>query len=112
MKIPYDFSYPDARALTPEERLRVLWMMQHAFVEIRACCGRGSERAAAIADVFHNIPMLLFTDHFSLSTFRYFLKQYQEELAGACAFDYLQMLDQGLPSSEAPPPRDSNDSGS
>jgi len=69
-------------------------MMSYAFTEIRILGWEGkSKRAADLADAFHNLPILLFSDEFDWDFFRNsFLRNYQENHP-LSTFNYVAMLD-------------------
>jgi hypothetical protein len=85
------FNFDDARELTDKERRCLVQLMYMAFVEIRAITmdASRSRQARDLADAFHNVPLNLYGDKFSLSLFLGFLGQYQEKYKASRAFDYI-----------------------
>ena len=70
----------EARSLTEQERQELGKILFNALLEIRALCWEGkSEQAADVANAFHNLPIYLWSDQFSLSLFRRFLEEYQQK---------------------------------
>ncbi|MBA2620784.1 MAG: hypothetical protein H0U87_06260 [Acidobacteria bacterium] len=69
-------------------------MMAYAFTEIRMLgWENNAERAADLADAFHNLPILLFDDEFDWDFFRNsYLKEYENKHSKS-SFDYVAMLD-------------------
>ena len=53
-----------------------------------------AERAADLADAFHNLPVHLWSEDFSLEFFRKFLAAYREKYPEDEGFNYLKMLDE------------------
>lgn len=53
-----------------------------------------AEQAADIADAFHNLPIYLWSDQFSLSFFRKFLEAYQQKYQEVECYNYVEMLDE------------------
>ena len=52
-----------------------------------------AKQAHNLADAFHNLPELLWSDVFSFNVFRSFLQGYKELHEENCRFNYLAMLD-------------------
>jgi hypothetical protein len=52
-----------------------------------------AKQAHDLADAFHSLPELLWSDTFSFDFFRKFLQDYQEQYQENCRFNYLAMLD-------------------
>ena len=85
----------DARSLTEQERQELCKMLFTALVEIRALGREGkAEQAADVAHVFHNLPIYLWSDKFSLNLFRSFLEAYRQKYQGVECFDFVKMLDE------------------
>jgi hypothetical protein len=58
-------------------------------------CREGkAEQAADIVDAFHNLPIYLWSDKFSLSLFRRFLEEYQQKYQEDECYNYVKMLDE------------------
>ena len=53
-----------------------------------------AEQAADVADAFHNLPIYLWSEQFSLNVFRGFLEEYQQKYQEAGCYNYLKMLDE------------------
>jgi hypothetical protein len=85
----------DARLLTEQERQGLCKMLFNALLEIRMLGREGkAEQAADVAHVFHNLPIYLWSDKFSMSLFRRFLEEYQQMHLESEGFDYVKMLDE------------------
>ena len=69
-------------------------MLSQAIIEIRYFASQGkSVQAADLADAFHNLPLDMWSDYFSLHFFRdSFLKVYQQRYPGFT--NYVAMLDE------------------
>jgi hypothetical protein len=69
--------------------------MYLAFLEIRILGWQGqSAQAADLADAFHNLPVLLFSDDFDWDTQRMFFEAYCAKYQGAAhRYDYVALLD-------------------
>jgi aminoglycoside phosphotransferase len=90
-----DWALPDARSLTERERQELCKILFNALLEIRALGNEGkAEQAADVADAFHNLPIFLWSEQFSLNFFRRFLEEYQQKYQEAGRFDYVKMLDE------------------
>jgi hypothetical protein len=86
---------PDARLLTERQRQELCKMLFNALLEIRILGWEGkATQAADLADAFHNLPVYLWSDEFSLNIFRQFLEGYQQIYPERGSFDYLKMLDE------------------
>lgn len=86
--------YPDAKLLTDAERQKLCEMIHLAILEIRILGWNGkAAQAAALADAFHNVPNMMWSEDFSLNSFRNFLKSYQQQFPESKGFDYLKMFD-------------------
>jgi hypothetical protein len=86
--------HTDAARPTDAQRRDLSKMLSFAIIEIRLLGYEGkSEQAADLADAFHNLPLDMWSDNFSLSFFRdCFLKAYQEKYP-QCSTDYVVMAD-------------------
>jgi hypothetical protein len=90
-----DLALPDARLLTEQERQELCTILFNALLEIRMFGWEGkAEQAGDVADAFHNLPIYLWSDKFSLSLFRKFLEEYQQKYPESEGFDYVKMLDE------------------
>ena len=70
-------------------------MLFNALLEIRMLGREGkAEQAADVAHVFHNLPIYLWSDKFSMSLLRRFLEEYQQTYLESGGFDYVKMLDE------------------
>jgi hypothetical protein len=70
--------------------------MYNAFLEIRMLGWDGrAAQAADLADAFHNLPMGLWSDNFSLSIFRdKYLQHYEEKYSDAVRIkSYVKAVD-------------------
>jgi len=86
---------PDAKLLTEQQRQELCRMLFNALLEIRGLGSEGkAQQAADLADAFHNLPVYLWSDEFSLSIFREFLEGYQRLYPERGCFDYVKMLDE------------------
>lgn len=87
--------FPGAKPLTDVQRQALCRMMYQAFLEVRALGSTGTAQASDLADAFHNLPIDMWSDHFSLLYFRdVFLAAYQNKYADAQKFNYIAMLDE------------------
>jgi hypothetical protein len=85
----------DARSLTERERQELCKILFDALLEMRALCWEGkAEQAANLASAFHNLPIYLWSDKFSLSLFRRFLEEYQRKYQDAGCYNYVEKLDE------------------
>ena len=85
----------DARSLTEQERQELCKLLFNALLEIRGLGNEGkAEQAADVADAFHNLPVYLWSDQFSLSIFRSFLEEYQQKYQEVGCYNYVKMLDE------------------
>jgi|SRR5882672_5637880 len=85
----------DARSLTEQERQGLCKILFNALLEIRMLGREGkAEQAADVAHVFHNLPIYLWSDKFSLSLFRSFLEEYQQKYQDLECYNYVKMLDE------------------
>jgi hypothetical protein len=86
----------DAKLPTDAQRKKLCQMMHHAFIEIRLLAGGGkAEQAGDLADVFHNLPVDMWRDDFSLQFFRdAFLKAYHEKYPIWHVRNYLVLVDE------------------
>ena len=90
-----DWPPPDARLLTERERQELCKMLFNALLEIRMLGNEGkAEQAADVADAFHNLPIYLWSDKFSLNFFRNFLEEYQQKYQEVGCYNYVKMLDE------------------
>jgi hypothetical protein len=87
--------YGDCSLPTEWERQKLCEMISWAFIEIdRLALNRELERVAALTRAFHNLPQLLYSEHFSLNYFRSSLKVYHSEYPqNETGGDFLEMLD-------------------
>jgi hypothetical protein len=90
-----DIEAKDARPLTEQERQGLCKMLFNALIEIRMFCREGNTgQAADVAHVFHNLPIHLWSDKFSLNLFRRFLEQYRQKYREVECYNYVRMLDE------------------
>lgn len=77
--------------LSEVERQRLARLMYMAFCDLRALALAGRiGQAKALAEAFHNVPLLMYSSDFSLQAFRNFLERYQSDYQGKLRFDYLE----------------------
>jgi hypothetical protein len=90
MKIRQDGKLP-----TEAQRKKLCKMLSHALLEIRwlGLAGK-SQQAADLADTFHNLPSLLWSEDFSLSFFRDRLEQYIKKYTGEEVSNYVPWIDE------------------
>ena len=70
-------------------------MLFNALLEIRMLGWEGrAKQAADIAHAFHNLPIYLWSDEFSLSFFRKILEEYHQKYPETGGFNYVKMLDE------------------
>lgn len=87
--------FPDAKMPTDLQRERLCRMLFNALIEIRILGWQGkAEQAADLADAFHNLPIYIWSEDFSLDFFRKFLESYQKKHKNQLFYNYLKMLDQ------------------
>lgn len=87
--------FPDSRMPTELEREELCRMLYYALLEIRGLGYFGkAQQAADLADAFHNLPVYLWSEQFSLGFFREFLESYHLKYPDRTeVFNYLAMLD-------------------
>ena len=90
-----DWALPDARLLAEQERQDLCKILFNALLEIRMLGNEGkAEQAADVADAFHNLPIYLWSDKFSLNFFRNFLEEYRQKYQEVGCYNYVKMLDE------------------
>ena len=84
--------FAEERTLTEDERQRLNHLMYLAFIDIRGLTVKSDrhQQAHDLADAFHNVPLQLFGDHFSIPAFLSFLSHYQQKYEGKLTIDYLK----------------------
>lgn len=87
--------YEDTQLPTEQQRQKLCEMIYRAFIEMRILGLQGkSEQVADLADAFHNLPQLLYSEEFSMKFFRIFLQSYHEKYPrNETGGDFLQILD-------------------
>ena len=87
--------HPDSQTPNDAQRKKLCEMLHHALVEIRWLAGAGrSQQASELADVFHNLPVEMWRDYFSLKYFREaFLEPYIQRWPKTIG-NYRLMLDE------------------
>lgn len=86
--------YSDERVLTDEERRKLCEMMYRAFLEIRILGWNGKAgQAAALADAFHNVPNMMWSENFSLTFFKNFLENYQQQFPEGDGINFPKVFD-------------------
>ena len=79
--------FPDARQPTDAQRRALCRLMMDAFLHIRILGWSGkAQEAADLADAFHNLPVLMWHDGFSLRWFRDDLVRLQENTSEAQSY--------------------------
>jgi len=85
-----DWTFGDERLPTQQEQRSLVRLIYLAFVDLRALAKEGkSEQARALAEAFHNVALMMYSDRFSFGAFVDFLKRYQETFDGQAQFNYL-----------------------
>ena len=88
-----DWAFEDSRLPTEQERRKLCELLYRALLDLRLLCWRGSaQQAADLADAFHELPALLWSESFSLSLFRKYLEGYELKYPEA-DFKYVKMFD-------------------
>lgn len=86
--------YSDERFLTDDERQKFCEMIYRAFLEIRILGWDGkAAQAAELADAFHNVPNMMWSENFSLDFFRIFLEGYQQQFPESEGINYPKLFD-------------------
>ncbi len=87
--------YGDTKIPNEQQRQKFCELIYRAFIEMRILGWQGkSEQVADLADAFHNLPQLLYSEDFSVKFFRIFLQSYHEKYPrNETGGDFLQMLD-------------------
>lgn len=87
------FKSPDAQLLTEAQRERMCRLLGTALTEIRALGWDGKQdQATALADAFHNVPVLIWTAHFSPNHLGRQLSEYHSRFGGSGYADYPRLL--------------------
>jgi len=99
-----DWKLADARMLTEVERQWLVRLMYLAFCDLRGLALKPErlEQAHDLADAFHNVPLLLFTQNFSIQTFKRFIEDYQRKYEGRLTIDYLKEWERLTANAPAP----------
>jgi len=85
------WKFDDARMPTDAERKKLTRLIYLAFVDMRALILHGDPKQAKdLSDVFHNVPLLMYTPDFSFKAFHEFLASYQGRYGGKARIDYLK----------------------
>jgi len=85
-----NWKFGDERMPTDAERKSLTRLMYMAFCDLRGLTRDGNmDQARALAEAFHNIPLLMDTPNFSFRAFREFLRRYQTRYSQT-QFNYLQ----------------------
>ena len=82
----------DAKMPTDVQRQRLTRLMYLAFCDLRGLTIKPDrfEQAHDWVDAFHNLPLLLYHDDFSLQAFLGFIGSYQRKYDGQITIDYLK----------------------
>ena len=92
--------YDDVKMPTERQRKQLCEMLYHALLEIRILGWEGkAQQSADLADAFHNLPTMLWSENFSFKIFRVFLKYYDETYPNSNK--YLKMVDKIIAEKEA-----------
>ena len=85
--------FPDATTLNEAQKQKLSAMVGDALTEIRALGRDGKHgQATALADAFHNVPVKMWMDHFSLEWFRQTLESYHRSFPTGGYVDHLGQL--------------------
>ncbi|HEY0172570.1 MAG TPA: hypothetical protein VGB98_16225 [Pyrinomonadaceae bacterium] len=88
-----DWEHDDSRLPTEQERRKFCELLYRALLDLRLLCLRGqAQQAADLADAFHELPALLWSETFSPALFRKYLEGYEQKYPGA-DFKYVSMFD-------------------
>lgn len=88
------WTFDDVNMATDAERQYLARLMYLSFCDLRVLTNEGrNEQANALADAFHNVPLLMFRNDFSFRAFRDGLRRYQESFRDRPLTDYLEQLD-------------------
>ncbi len=97
-------NHMDVRRPTEKQILLLDEMLTCALSEIRSLAMAGNaEQAAALADAFHNLPVVMHSEQFSFVHFRQDLDRYVRSYPfseGKSTYDYLEMYQRVLLSTE------------
>jgi hypothetical protein len=85
--------YDDLKVPTEWQREKLCEMMYRAFLEVRNYATKEPERMSDLADAFHNLPAMLYSEDFSIKYFRLSLQIYHEKYPKQSGELYLEMLD-------------------
>jgi hypothetical protein len=85
----------DGKLPSEAQRKKLCEMIYHALLEMRMLGWAGkSQQVADLADAFHNLPSVMWSEDFSLSLFRdVFLASYQKKYAEEKIPNYVAMVD-------------------
>jgi hypothetical protein len=88
--------HPDSRVPNEAQHRKLCDMLHHALVEIRMLAGGGhGEQAADLADAFHNLPLEIGRNSFSVAFFREaYVVPYYRKWPDRRLFDYIALLDE------------------
>ena len=74
------WTFPDARLLSENQRRALSRLAYNAFLDMRILGREGKSRQVAdLAEAFHNLPLMLWSEEFSMKCQRDFLQRYQEK---------------------------------
>jgi hypothetical protein len=86
-------AYPDSQLPTDEQKKKLCYLLFMALAEIRIAGTRGrSQEAADLADAFHNLPLGIWHEWFSLDIFRQHMETYCKKYPHS--YDYLSAVDE------------------
>lgn len=89
----YPWEYSDSRILTEQERQSLGQLLYYALLDIRILGWEGkAEQAADIADTFHNMVNLLWSDRFSFSGLQLYVEAYEEKYGITKYSQHLEQL--------------------
>ena len=85
------WKFEDQRMPTEAERKHLSRLMYLAFCDLRALAREGrNEQARALAEAFHNVPLLMYNEDFSFQGFRQRLENYQDQYHDTLLLNYLE----------------------
>lgn len=85
--------HPDAAEPSDEQKRKLSELVYGALVEIRSLERDGKhEQVRAVADLFHNVPMLIWTPWFSFGFLRERVAAYHKQFAGTGHVNFAEWL--------------------
>jgi hypothetical protein len=87
------FRQPDAAEPNEEQKRQLSELVYGALVEIRSLERDGKhDQARAVADLFHNVPMLIWTPWFSFGFLRERVAAYHDQFADSGYVNFAEWL--------------------